>query len=753
MRLGIMSTLVLVLITSTACMKKKKISTGGLQSTITNPLTPTNECPSGLNVVVEALSSAYPKSFPIGTPINLRVQATGCINGVRVIDNGALLGVGGASNVTYVTKQPVVVGLNQTSNVQIAVLDAAGATVRSFNFSSDPYNIAQIQVPTASCQLSPGTTYRSSQSGSALSSLQFKVTSSVAGRLTNITSPDTSYILGNVPYSSTNPLALEANKESDFIYLNVKSQSGVVRFEVTPTGSSTPVSCDATIVVSSCGNAVFGDFDGDSYRDWLNRDCRTGNFLVQSSGQGYGTVLFGALPITENYAQMVVGKVLNGAYDNLLLVGQQTVNNVTSPVFKVGLSTGQAFNFLACTLQSAADNFILTDITVDDLSNVTKIIGIKDGMRYERSLTVSASGCAVGSASQQTSRVFISASPNPVRYNESSVISWGATNIQNNSCSVQKCTGTDFSSCAPVANQQNIGTVSGSIVTRYFQSDALTAATRYKAVCTNSLNQVADVGIQTGTGPFFGVKSVQNSSYLPIPALIRPDYPVGSSLEGNRKVSNLYFDWNVPGASNCSFAVDRTGSNQGNLGGSVTNYGIQIDGSIRATLSCSSPVSYSSTLNINLGGSPKISGGATSLSFPNSNPNATTGVKALLIGAEPGREKIKVYKVVVMPNVVSFDPFSVAVSPQISGSFTASGCENAVLNPGGSPCTVNIAYKAGAAQSSANGKVVVVYKRFNGDIEIAGASTIVTGYEADSISTVAGSTRALVCDQKGKNCK
>jgi hypothetical protein len=735
-------------------MKKQKISTGGLQSTITNPLTPTNECPSGLNVVVEALSSAYPKSFPIGTPINLRVQATGCTNGVRVIDNGALLGVGGASNVTYVTKQPVVVGLNQTSNVQIAVLDAAGATVRTFNFSSDPYNIAQIQVPTASCQLSPGTTYRSSQGGSALSSLPFKVTSSVAGRLTNITSPDTSYILGNVPYSSTNPLALEANKESDFIYLNVKSQSGVVRFEVTPTGSSTPVSCDATIVVSSCGNAVFGDFDGDSYRDWLNRDCRTGNFLVQSSGQGYGTVLFGSLPVNENYAQMVVGKVLNGAYDNLLLVGQQTVNNVTSPVFKVGVSTGQAFNFIACTLPSASDNFVLNDVSVDNASNVTKIIGIKDGIRYERALTVSATGCQVGAATQQASSIFISASPNPVRYNESTVVYWGATNIQNYTCSVQKCTGSDLNTCAAVAGHQNIPTVSGSIVSRLFVSDALTSQARYKVVCTNGLNQSADVTIQSGTGPFFGVRSVSNGAYLVSPAFIRPGYTDGSNY-GGQTASTVYLDWNVSGAGACSLVktpVGGSATTTSSLASVASNYGIQVSDSTAITLSCQGSASYSSTLNLNVGGSPMISGGATSLSFPSSAPNATTAAKSLLIGAVPKRGKIKIYKVVVMSNVVNFDPFAVAVSANVSPSFTATGCENAVQVPGATPCTVNIAYKAGAFNSSANGKVVVVYKRFNGDVEMAGSSTIVSGYEADFITTVAGSTRAQVCDAKGRNC-
>jgi hypothetical protein len=105
-----------------------------------------------------------------------------------------------------------------------------------------------------------------------------------------------------------------------------------------------------------------------------------------------------------------------------------------------------------------------------------------------------------------------------------------------------------------------------------------------------------------------------------------------------------------------------------------------------------------------------------------------------------------------MSNVVNFDPFAVAVSANVSPSFTATGCENAVQVPGATPCTVNIAYKAGAFNSSANGKVVVVYKRFNGDVEMAGSSTIVSGYEADFITTVAGSTRAQVCDAKGRNC-
>jgi len=736
----------------TACMKKKTIGTPGLRADIiTNPLTPTAECPNGLIATVKAYSpsATLPKQYPLGSDIYFEIQASGCSNGVKVLETNAIIGSPKTPSTTYAKVTPTSVGVGQQATFFLQVLDASGSNVvRTFRFDSDMYNVLAAATP--SCEVTPSVIYHSrNRTGGAT----FRVTSSVDGSLTEIAGPDRAYILGNMP---TLPIALQANKVSQDIPLNFQSSSGVISFKVVPSSSgSTPVTCSSTINYSACGNSIWGDFDGDGETDWLNRDCGTGNFLVSSSANNYSSLYFGSLPTSESYDQIIAGKVSGVAFENILLIKQQNVNNVLNAVFKVGISNGQAFSFVSCTVQDPTN--ILNDISVNDRENATELVGTKGGIRFKRTLTVSASGCAIGAPIQQASTVAISASPNPVAYNGVSILSWEATNIQGHNCSVQKCTGSNFANCGAVTNQQNIPTVSGAIITRRFVSDSITEAVKYKVACTNSISKEVVVTNQTGTGPTFNVRPGLNYAYLGSPAFVRPNYADGGSV-ASQAVSNLYFDWSVSNASSCSLRSTPQGGtavSSANLSNVVTNWKAQLKDSAAYVLTCSlsgGSQTYSSTLQVNMGGSPIISNGAKSVAFPTSELNTWTATRPLIIGAAANRGKIKIYKVVVMKNVVAFDPFSAAVSSLVNASFQVSGCENAVLAPG-SQCTINIKYKPAAANANDNNNnIVVVYKRFNGDIEMSGASTIVSNYEADNIAVASGTGRAPICGKGNTNC-
>ncbi|NBX92296.1 MAG: hypothetical protein EBQ85_03575 [Proteobacteria bacterium] len=709
----------------------------GLQSEVTDPTTPTAECPSGAGFTIEAVG-AIPPVFDTGSTVNFRVDGgSSCKYGYKI-------NVGGVdrsfSRVIYIGKTYSQPAQGLTEIFSISILNAARQVVRTFQFESEPFDIRLAANPT--CTIYPATAYLNQQG-----SVRLTFTPAQAGRIDAISSPTENYFASPVADSLKTDLNTRygSNLQAPFSLIT-KQESGVINFDIKDSQNRSG-RCSVNIVKSDCNRYLSGDFMGRSLvgspaSQNLNINCDTKAIMVTPPQEG--AYYFGQLSGTEPKL-VIPGKIDGDAFVDLLVVRE--ANDQAS--FQVLKSDGQQFTQqLNCTGSWAKLNASTPLPTTYELREFVsgsnaKIVGRQGGLNYEMDLTLSGSACAVSNPRTSSAAISIAAAPTNVDYNAKSVITWSAQNMSGYSCKLEQCAGTNCSGTNTVLEEG----IQGEQIVPRTKEVQITQTTNFKATCSKTgvdpLSNAVTVTMNAGTGPVLRVRTNQDVAYNPV-TFYEPNYADGTSLQYGYNHNDVYLSWNFPGSTGpCSLTQAPQGRDPqvvSNLATSATSFKRSVSGKNDFTLACGSE---SRTVNLMMGGAPVIQAGTQqTLNFANKEPGAVE-TRILKVQAWPWGGKIRIDRLRAV-NIVSGLNFT------DSTQYSVTGCAGVVLEPG-QTCDASVTFRAGTYSTVYSGHLAVEYKRFNDQGQlVAGNSAVRSGFVVDRITSFAGNTRAQICQKQGK---
>jgi len=717
MRLGKFIFIITALTTMTSCMKKSRIGSRDTQSTITDPSTPTAECPNGVVLTAEPLSvTGGVPVFYTYSPVTFKIVASGCkygyvLNGTTSRNFSRTI----YTNKTYTTAQT-----EDIETFSVSIRDAAGNAVREFEVESDPFRIETMVQP--QCDLEPAQAF---VDGSGI--VRVKFTPSESGKLLSI-APQANQ---TVAISSTSPGPLPsagrdvvANRSYDYI-LTTNGGSGLIDFKyrknlaagVTAPSNLDQITgtCSVEVIPSLCNAGVQADFLGNGGSQDLRIVCDTRTIQVTPVSGGAVNV-FATLSNISNIRQLIPGNINGDSKADLLIFKKNVANDEAT--FHLGIT--QSSN----TFNSKINDACATKWKIDGKSlpeqfhfepkgtgpaKIWALIGADQAslVRYEATIQANSDGsCNLSSPTASSASVSISASKSTISHGESVVITWGAVNVAGATCSLKKKLSSELdASYQSVSGEENKNAGGAQVVSHPVDSGAITASTDYQASCEGggiSKKEKVTIQVDDASFPLQVRESTLNGS--PSISFFNPEIAADKNI-GHFSGKNLFLTWNRPaGASSCRLHRLPVGGTETSETISRESNGprtVKVDRTTTFSVRCSGVDDVSKM--IVMGGAPDIKPGtAVQASWANVAPNAAQAAKPLIMSASGRGAKIKVISVSIG-------------NPAGSGSFSVNdGCNNQDLNPvGSSECTVSVTYTSGAQGTSAYGWLKVKYKRYN----------------------------------------
>lgn len=719
MRLGYFIFITAALITMTSCMKKSKIRSIQNQSNISDPSTPTAECPNGVVLSAEPLSvTGGVPVFYTYSPVTFKIVATGCKYGYQL--NGTTSR--NFSRTIYTNKQYTTAQTENVETFSVSIRDAAGNAVREFEVESDPFRIDTMVQP--QCELEPAQAF---VDGSG--TVRVKFTPSESGKLLTIAPQANQAVTISQISPGAPPTAgrdVVANRSYDYI-LTTSGGSGVIDFKyrknlaagVTPPSNLDQITgtCSVEVIPSLCNAGVQADFLGNGGSQDLRIVCDTRTIQVTPVSGGAVNV-FATLANISNIRQLIPGNINGDSKADLLIFKKNAANDEAT--FQLGIT--QANN----TFNSKINEACATKWKIDGKSlpeqfhfepkgtgpaKIWALIGADQAsaVRYQATIQANSDGsCNLSQPAVAGASISISADKSTISHGESVVITWGAVNVAGSTCSLKKKLSSEpDANYQVVAGEENKNAGGAQVVSHPVASGAITASTDFQASCFVAggidLKEKVTIQVDDASFPLKVFESTLSGS--PSISFFHPEIPEGKNI-GDFTGKDLYLTWNRPaGASSCQLVRTPVVGNEVVESIARESNGprtIKTDRTTTFKIRCNGVDDISKL--VVMGGAPQLkTGTATSASWANVEPNAAQTAKPLILTANGQGAKIKLISVAIGNQTGSAGSFSVNEA-----------CNNVDLNPvASSECAVNITYNSGGRGTSRGGKLEVSYKRYN----------------------------------------
>lgn len=739
-RLGILFLAGVVLI-SAGCMKKR-VSKFGNQSMITDPSTPTPECPAGANFSIRPLAEGHLRDdegylvFRTGSPVFFSISASGCSAGFEVVVNGAGRFFRNETTTAITFSTPSSVPINANFVINILRDTPTGKQVaRDFQIqSSSDHPFKVVSSPEPMCDVWPNPVYLNERKVAKLD-----WTPAVAGKLKSITAVTDTEVaeaerltLGVVyPAIPAAGLSVSPNTPKKF-EISTNGKAGLIKFEYEAPNNSNVVNsarstgaCTVEVIAGGCGGSYRGNFLGLSDRSKQNiqLSCPQ-NEIWFTDADGTQSRL-----ASFNFNQNPIKRTLIGQLiqadprEGLLLYKQAAgvgkfyralVQDLGDGSYTFGQQLNQecggAWTLPAGATNGLPESFMLIRATATEKAKISalQVIGGQSYL-YEADLNIALdnSSCVVENLRQTEKTVKIAADSNLVNFNSTTTVRWEATlNDTGYSCSVS----TKLVSAEDAAYQAVSGHSNRNGQNRYsnqsFQTVPIDDDRIYRLICeksgATSLEQTVIVNVNPNSVPL----QIRTSSGTGTP----PTRYVNPNLAPGAYVSELtatpvYVRYNVPsGTSSCRVSTEPAGGTATSV--SVSGQGElnpSIDRTTSFRLSCDQGLSTPISRNVSMGGLPDVKPGTfNTISIPAADPNTSTD-RDIVVQASRNRTKIKIKN---------------ATISNVSGSnwTVDTACDGQELNADGSnECVVGVRYTAGGHSTSAVAKLVITYQRYNAD--------------------------------------
>lgn len=472
-----------VIFSTVGCMKKRRIGTSDLQSNSSSPSDRDSICPGGVNVFIRPVQSQ--SSIMAGQRVKFEILASGCLYGYGVSVEGRFLPFNPGIQVDLTmpqTPEPA-----RTEEFSIVAFDSSGTVHRGpYQFDSIPFNVSAGS--TVNLNFLPSQTISVEEK-----TVTFFINASEPISIQRIYSEEAGYIITPPP----TPFTLSAGEWRQLTLQLSRGNGGSlggVKFDYSVNGVTR--TAQLTVNHNICMASFEDDFLGIGRTQALTYRCADGliRLPLNLSEQ---LVSSWSVPTGYSLKDIMHGRIDSDNKADLLFFATKT-NEPRKGYFFYGRSqastaansTGGSFNVVQCSghWEAPSSTVIPNQFNLEARSGgvSAKIYTIQNGgVRYQSLLSVGDNSCSLGTVQLAPSSTFVSVSQEEADPGENFSVTWSAANITGFKCRLQKKLVRE--TAWTLVGEDNLP-ASGSTVVERTETEAITASTQYRAICTKTEN-------------------------------------------------------------------------------------------------------------------------------------------------------------------------------------------------------------------------------------------------------------------------